>query len=245
MSNLYNKLFKKGLKEIRSSTSGSKLIDRAVHLQSGGFTLVKGEPYVGITAFCLQIAEHFSKKNLVVYVDVNKNLNSDRTQHIKTDNFIFVQPSSHLPVIELASAIFQEFGEPIIFIFDQGSLMPDGGSLEQTAVSLRKINPLNTVIAAEREKYKATDLWGERIFLSFGKRFYYDRELYGHQILVKGGKGKSEHFVSHFTGRLSPGFESAFLEVENGKQKTEVFNYGPVTQKGFWAFLAKVLAKGF
>ena len=87
MNNNYTKLCKKGLKEFRSFTTGSELLDKAVDFQQGGFTLIKGEPYVGITAVCIQLAEFFSKSNMVVYIDVNKNLNSDRTQHIKTDNF--------------------------------------------------------------------------------------------------------------------------------------------------------------
>lgn len=227
----------------KSQSIGSELLDRAFKIPLKSFTLIRAEPYSGATALVLEIAAHFSNQgHYVIVADVGGSLYPNRLWGINKDYLAAFRPTNARDILKVVQGLKNE-GVDAILILDMARYITDGWSLdkklEHFVLGLRELHPGITIICTQRKGYIGR-IWSCVIDIKILKYLYDDtgtETAIGHLLRVEGPEGYTTVLVEYYTGRLSPAYEYAALEVEKGVSKNSIFKYKDVEVQGFWKFV--------
>lgn len=242
-----NRFIKRQIAKQNAVSTGFILLDRAFKIPLRTFTLIRGESQAGASAVCLEAARALTELGIpVVYFNPDQSAFSHRLRGIDMDLFLLVQAPEIEPILDIANQFSSERVEAV-YILDRVDMVPDRlskGTPEAIAEMLRRVDNRATVIVADRNRRWTSNLWSFVVEIGIKKIHYSHRVRIGHEALVKGPYGDTTVYISHTSGRISPAYEKAVLEVEAGKNKTTLFEYRNIRAKGFWNFIEQASQAG-
>ena len=233
----YNPVLKFIRKHLWSQTitTGLAHLDSCIKVPKNGATLVEAESYSGATALFLDFAVEYSKTGLVIYVDCPDSVYFSRIPDMTVENFIHFCPSDPQQILDFVSSSSHAMEEPLIIIdsfYLFRSISPEL-SLSNVVRNVKQMLPKATILVNVKYSTVTENIYNQTIKLKLKKNFYISRELVGHFVEV----GKSEHFVSHKSGRFSKVYDYLAVSLEAGKQKNDLFYFDGIRTQGFWSTL--------